>query len=142
VQQARLFSGLLVFAAAAKTGLVLDIINAELGAEVDEPIQVGIGLHVGPMVVGRIGLPESASITVIGKTVNAGEPLEAMTKELKCQLVVPKECANLAGYQVPTLTPKMVDVRGLTEPIKVFAVPHARDLAPKAASPLKPVAAV
>ncbi len=128
-------------AAAARIDLALDKINAELGAEVDEPIQVGIGLHVGPMVVGRIGHPETAAITVIGKTVNAGARLEAMTKELKCQLVVSKECANLAGYQLPTLTPKMVDVRGLTEPIEVFAVPHARDLKPKATSPQKPVAA-
>jgi adenylate cyclase len=128
-------------AAAAKIDLALDKINAELGSEVDEPIQVGIGLHVGPMVVGRIGHPETAAITVIGKTVNAGARLEAMTKELKCQLVVSKECANLAGYQFSTLTPMTVDVRGLTEPIEVFAVPHARDLAPKAASPLKPVAA-
>ena len=68
-----------------------------LGAEVGEAIQVGIGLHVGPLVLGRIGHPESASITVIGKTVNAGARLEAMTKELKCQLVISKECADKAG---------------------------------------------
>jgi adenylate cyclase len=128
-------------AAAARIDLALDKINAELGAEVDEPIQVGIGLHVGPMVVGRIGHPETAAITVIGKTVNAGARLEAMTKELKCQLVVSKECANLAGYQLSTFTPMTVDVRGLTEPIEVFAVPHARDLKSNVASPQKPVAA-
>jgi adenylate cyclase len=128
-------------AAAARIDLALDRLNAELGTEVGEPIQVGIGIHVGPMVVGRIGHPETASITVIGKTVNAGARLEAMTKELKCQLVVSRECANLAGFQLPTLKPQTVDVRGLTEPIEVFAVVHARDLLVREQSALKPIAA-
>jgi adenylate cyclase len=116
-------------AAAAKIDLALDKINAELGTEIDEPIQVGVGIHVGPMVVGRIGHPENAAITVIGKTVNAGARLEAMTKELKCQLVVSKECATLAGNtDILAMSPLTVDVRGLSEPIDVFAVKHPRAL--------------
>jgi adenylate cyclase len=116
-------------AAAARIDLALDRLNAELGTEVGEAIQVGIGLHVGPMVVGRIGHPETAAITVIGRTVNAGARLEAMTKELKCQLVVSKECAQLAGHDLSSLAPaQTVDVRGLTEPIEVFAVARGREL--------------
>jgi adenylate cyclase len=126
----------------AKIDLALDKINAELGAEIDDPIAVGIGLHVGPMVVGRIGHPDTASITVIGKTVNAGARLEAMTKELKCQLVVSKECATLARNQdILAMTPLTVDVRGLSEPIEVFAVKHPRALLLQARQSMKPVAA-
>jgi adenylate cyclase len=128
-------------AAAARIDLALDKLNAELGTELDEPIQVGIGLHVGPMVVGRIGHPETASITVIGRTVNAGARLEAMTKDLKCQLVVSAECARLAGYDLSWLKPQTVNVRGLTEAIEVFAVPHARELLKSARLSPNPVAA-
>ena len=128
-------------AAAARIDLALDKINAELGSEVDEPIQVGVGLHVGPMVVGRIGHPENAAITVIGKTVNAGARLEAMTKELKCQLVISEECARLAGCDLAPLKPQTVNVRGLTEPINVFAVPHPRELFDRVRALQKPVAA-
>jgi adenylate cyclase len=128
-------------AAAAKIDLALDMINAELGTEIDDPIAVGIGLHVGPMVVGRIGHPDTASITVIGKTVNAGARLEAMTKELKCQLVVSKECAALAGNQyILSMVPLTVDVRGLSEPIEVFAVTHPRELLKRMTTSPKPVA--
>ncbi len=129
-------------AAAAKIDLALDKINAELGTEIDEPIAVGIGIHVGPMVVGRIGHPDTASITVIGKTVNAGARLEAMTKELKCQLVVSRECAALAGnHDILAMPPLTVDVRGLSEPIDVFAVKHPRALLKNAQALPKPVAA-
>jgi adenylate cyclase len=129
-------------AAAAKIDLALDKINAELGTEIDEPIAVGIGIHVGPMVVGRIGHPDTASITVIGKTVNAGARLEAMTKELKCQLVVSKECAALAGNtDILAMSPLTVDVRGLSEPIDVFAVKHPRELLKNVKAAPKTVAA-
>jgi adenylate cyclase len=123
-------------AAAAKIDLALDRLNSELQAEVGDAIQVGIGLHVGPMVLGRIGHPASAAVTVIGRTVNAGARLEALTKELKSQLVISKECALKAGLDVSALTPQTVNVRGLSEPIEVFAVERARSLqvAPKPAS--------
>jgi len=128
-------------AAAAKIDLALDRLNSELQAEVGDAIQVGIGLHVGPMVIGRIGHPESAAVTVIGRTVNAGARLEAMTKELKCQLVISKECALKGGQDVSGLTAQLVNVRGLSEPIEVFAIDRARSMrsAPKAAN--TPVAA-
>ena len=128
-------------AAAARIDLALDKLNAELGEEVGEPIQVGIGLHVGTMVVGRIGHPQSAAITVIGRTVNTGARLEALTKELKCQLVISRECAQLAGSELTSMTPQSVNVRGLTEPIEVYAVPHARSLLDITKLPQSPVPA-
>ena len=128
-------------AAAARIDLALDKLNAELGEEVGEPIQVGIGLHVGTMVVGRIGHPQSAAITVIGRTVNTCARLEALTKELKCQLVISRECAQLADSELTSMTPQSVNVRGLTEPIEVYAVPHARSLLDITKLPQRPVAA-
>ena len=128
-------------AAAAKIDIALDRLNTELKAEVGDAIAVGIGLHVGPMVLGKIGHPESAAVTVIGRTVNAGARLEAMTKELKCQLVISKECALKAGYDTTGLTAQLVTVRGLSEPIEIFAIENARSMTAKAAAKSVPVVA-
>jgi adenylate cyclase len=129
-------------AAAAKIDLALDKLNKELGAEVGETIKVGVGLHVGPMVVGRIGHPDTATITVIGSTVNAAARLEALTKELEAQLVISKACATLAECNVEHLTAQKVAVRGLTEPIDVYAIKQARALAKPARDVARLVGAV
>ncbi len=125
-------------AAAAKIDLALDRLNKELGAEVGEPIKVGLGLHVGPLVVGRIGHPDTATVTVIGKTVNTAARLEAMTKDLEAQLVISREFAELAECNVAGLTVQKVPVRGLSEPIDVFAIKLARSVAVPAAAAKQP----
>jgi adenylate cyclase len=50
--------------------LALDEFNAELATEIGRPLSIGMGLHVGSLIVGHIGYAESASNTVVGTTVN------------------------------------------------------------------------
>lgn len=114
--------------AARAIDLALDEVNAEVVAEIGAPLRVGIGIHVGPLVLGRIGHGQSAPMTVIGSTVNAASRLEALTKELDCQLVVSVEAARMAGLPLESYTPRHVSVRGLAQPLAVIAVGRARDL--------------
>lgn len=113
-------------AAAARIDLALERLNGEIEGEVGRRIGVGIGLHAGPLVIGRIGHPASAAVTVIGSTVNVAARLEALSKELGCQLVVSEALARLAGWR-PTAFPRQkVAVRGIAETVEVRAVKQAR----------------
>lgn len=112
--------------AAAKIDLALDRLNAELETEHHMPLAVGIGLHAGPLVIGRIGHPASAAVTVIGRVVNTAARLEALTKEKGCQLILSRELARLADWDGMGSIVERVDVRGLSAPVEVLFVKRAR----------------
>ena len=69
----------------------LNSFNQELKANNQEPVQIGIGLHYGPAVVGNIGTKERLEYTVIGDTVNIASRLESACKDLNAVLVVSDE---------------------------------------------------
>jgi adenylate cyclase len=55
--------------------------NAYLETAFHERFEIGIGIHYGSVVVGRIGHPATASLTVIGDNVNVAARVESATKE-------------------------------------------------------------
>lgn len=114
--------------AARAIDVAIDEVNQQVQAELGAPLRVGIGIHAGPLVLGHIGHQSSASMTVVGKTVNAASRLEALTKDLRCQLVVSSDAARLAGLRLSRYQLKSVDIRGLADPLDVFAIHRARDI--------------
>ncbi len=55
------------------------------------PVRIGIGLHRGRMVQGTIGSPDLKQFTVVGDTVNTVSRVEALTKELKVNILLTRE---------------------------------------------------
>lgn len=114
--------------AARRIDAALDRLNAELATELSEPFRIGMGIHVGPLVVGRIGHAETASETVIGSTVNAASRLEALTKEKSVQLIVSEAVLKRAGIAGEGFPREDVTVRGLSTPLGVVLIGRAREL--------------
>ncbi|WP_204112501.1 adenylate/guanylate cyclase domain-containing protein [Shimia biformata] len=114
--------------AAHRIDLALETLNARIQDEVGEPIRIGIGIHAGPVVLGRLGYSDTAAMTVIGRTVNAASRLESLSKDLSCQLVFSAEVARLAGHDIGCAHPDKVQVRGLADPLPVYWVSAAREL--------------
>lgn len=115
-------------AAARDIDLALDRLNGEIGKEIGRPLRVGMGLDVGPLVVGHIGHGDTAMLTVIGTTVNAASRLEALTKEKGCQLIASLDVLDLAGVSPGTLPREEVAIRGLSAPRPVVLIDQARNL--------------
>lgn len=115
-------------AAAKALDLALDRANAEIAAELGQPVVIGMGLHAGPVVLGEIGHPSGMTLDVIGETVNAAARLEALTKDERCQLVVSASVLDLAGVALAGLPGKTVAVRGIDQPLEVTLVGAARSL--------------
>jgi adenylate cyclase len=120
--------------AARDIDLGLDRLNREIVGEIGKPLQVGMGIDVGPLVVGQIGHAGSASVTVIGNTVNAASRLEALTKEKGCQLIVAADVLARAGLRPDDFRREDVMIRGFSAPRSVALVARARDL-PEIAEP-------
>lgn len=114
--------------AARAIDLALDDVNAKLGAEVGRPLRVGMGIHAGPMLLGRIGYGDTVEMTVVGNAVNVASRLEAVAKQKGFQIILSSEVARYADCLEEAGPVLIVDVRGVKEPMEVVGVLHGRDL--------------
>jgi adenylate cyclase len=114
--------------AARAIDLALDHVNAKLGAEIGRPLRVGMGIHAGPLLLGRIGYGEAVDLTVVGNAVNVASRLEALSKEKGLQIVFSSDVARYAGCLEEAGPPTTVSVRGVEEPMQVIGVARGRDL--------------
>ena len=93
-----------------------------LAAELVEPLRIGVGIHSGPAVVGRMGYGSAVSLTAIGDTVNVASRLQDLTKEYGCQLVISEEVARHAGVEVDSFPRYQLTVRNRHEPLAIYVI--------------------
>jgi adenylate cyclase len=115
-------------AAARAMGAVLAELNATLTHDLDEPLRIGIGLHVGPAIVGEMGYGRATALTAIGDTVNTASRVEALSKAFGAELVVSARVAERAGVDLSAFALETAEVRGREETLAVRVVPRAADL--------------
>ena len=119
--------------AARAMGGVLDGLNQSLREELPAPLQIGIGLNTGPVVLGRIGAGHrteaAARITALGETVNTASRLEGLTKPLDVQIIVSNTTISASGLTPnERLARRDVEVRGLSHQVAVYVAKRATDL--------------
>jgi len=100
----------------------LDQLNRELGAELAQPLRMGIGIHFSEAIVGAMGPPKSQIITAIGDTVNTAARLESLTKDYGCALVVSQRAAEAAGLYVGGHDLHECAVKGRVETVQFYAL--------------------
>jgi adenylate cyclase len=94
-------------------------LNHQFATEVRDPIQYGIGIHAGEVVVGDIGFRGHTVFTALGDSVNVAARLQDMTKKLNCKVIVSEDVCRTAGIAVDALTRTDVDIRGHDEKMTV-----------------------
>ena len=103
-------------------------LNRELAGELPEPLRMGIGLHLGPAIIGAMGHARNASLTAIGDTVNVASRLETLTKDVEAQLVVSEVLLRRAGLELNAAPAQAIDVRGRTGRLSIRVVAQAGEL--------------
>jgi adenylate cyclase len=111
-------------------GGVLDALNQSLHEELPSRLDMGIGIHTGPAILGRIGAAGGADtgrrITALGDTVNTASRLESACKELGVQVVVSRSTLTAAGIVATGgLEERSIEVRGRSQPLEIFAAQRA-----------------
>jgi adenylate cyclase len=117
-------------AAARRMAENLDQVNTILSHDLETPLRLGVGIHVGPAIVGEMGYGHAVSVTAIGDAVNTASRLEALTKDYACQLVVSETVAARAGVDLSAFPRHEIKVRGRDEAMHIRVIVHARDLPP------------
>jgi adenylate cyclase len=103
-------------------------LNHALEADLTEPMRIGIGLHVGPVIVGEMGYGSATSITAIGDTVNTASRLEGLTKEYQAELVVSTEVIARAGLEITGGRRGEIEIRGKQEKLEVAVFASGQEL--------------
>ena len=94
-------------------------LNHQFATEVSEPVQYGIGIHAGEVIVGDIGFRGRTVFTALGDSVNVAARLQDMTKRLGCRAVISEEVCTLAGLPADALARTEVEIRGHEKPMSV-----------------------
>ncbi len=117
--------------AAAGMGRALDKLNAEFAASLGQPLRIGIGIHAGPVILGRVGEAggrEAATITALGDTVNTASRLESMARDCGGVVVVSNAVARAAGLDPERLKSDEVALRGRVSKLRVCVFPSFAEL--------------
>lgn len=111
--------------ASARMAQALKQLNEELSTSVSSPLRMGVGLHLGPVILGRIGAAgrgQSDSITALGDTVNAASRLETASKDLGSFLVASRPVLKAASIKLEDDLFHPITVKGKKRPLDVAAV--------------------
>ncbi|MDF2810876.1 MAG: 2Fe-2S iron-sulfur cluster binding protein [Microvirga sp.] len=103
-------------------------LNVSFASELEHPLQVVIGLHAGPAVVGEMGYGQARGLTAVGDTINSASRLENLAKELGVELVISDELARRAHLDLSRYERRTVTVRGRAAPIDAWIVNRASEV--------------
>ena len=118
-------SALSAIKAVAGIGHALAHFNETLINEGSAPVAIGIGVHLGTVVLGEIGAAGQAPRTLIGDTVNAASRLEGGTKDLGLQALISIDVLDAAGVSAGADALVPMALRGRDTPLPALPVPDA-----------------
>jgi adenylate cyclase len=106
----------------------LDALSRELSGELVEPLRLGIGIHVGHAVVGRMGYGDNSYFTAVGDTVHVAARLEQATKNFECELVVSEAVLTRAGVDPTPYPSQEIALRNRARPVAVRIIKQVATL--------------
>jgi adenylate cyclase len=108
--------------AARRMAMALDQLNESLSGDLDVPLRIGIGVHIGVAIVGELGYGSTRALTAIGDTVNTASRLESLTKEYKCEVILSDDLIATAGIDIGEWPAHEISVRGRSGNLVVRAI--------------------
>jgi adenylate cyclase len=86
------------------------------------PINIGIGINTGSMLIGNMGSRERFSYTVIGDEANLGARLEAANKDFQTRILISEATWQRVKDEIAAREIDTVTFRGMARPVRIFEV--------------------
>ena len=103
---------------------VVESFNTEEDRPADDAVQISIGLHTGPVILGTIGTYDRMDSTVLGLTVNLAKRLEQATRSLGVDMLITDQVANKLpkghGHRLRKLSE--ASLKGCSAPVGIIEV--------------------
>lgn len=97
-------------------------IIADWGRVIDQPLQLGVGIHTGPAHVGNAGSTRRMKYGPRGANVNLTSRVEAATKAIGLPLVITNATAAQLSNRFATHRICRATLPGVKEPLELFSV--------------------
>lgn len=95
--------------------------NSRRRAQGHPEFACGVGLHLGRVLYGNIGTAKRLEFSVIGAAANEAARIEALCKDTGQDVVLSRTVMSALGQSLPSLG--SFALRGVAEPVEVFALP-------------------
>jgi len=106
----------------------LEKLNKKWLAEGKKPMDIGIGINTGPMMVGNMGSEQRFDFTVMGDSVNLGSRLEGANKNYKTNVIISEYTYEKVKGEFLCMELDSVRVQGKREPVKIYSLLGFNDL--------------
>jgi adenylate cyclase len=101
------------------------------------PIDIGIGINTGRMMIGNMGSKDRFAYTVIGDEANLGARLEAANKDFATRILISEATWRLVQDEIAARELDTVIFRGMARPVRVYEVLGMQPLPVEAARRLE-----
>ncbi len=102
----------------------IDLYNLHRSKVGYSAINIGVGIHFGPVIIGTVGSDDRMDTTVIGDTVNIAYRLESLAPVYHADILVSAQLLNTAKVQ-GCFNFRLLDwvrVKGRTKPIEIYEI--------------------
>ncbi len=93
---------------------------SQLAKERNESLAVGIGIHLGPVVMGNVGAGDRLDYTVIGATVNLAARLCSAAKG--GEVIITNASTRHMAFKHMDNNHEFLQLKGVTEPVLVYRI--------------------
>ncbi|MCC2617406.1 adenylate/guanylate cyclase domain-containing protein [Aestuariibacter halophilus] len=110
--------------AAVDLRYALNIYNRHRGNSGYPPINIGIGAHFGPVIIGTVGSDDRMDTTVIGDSVNIANRLESLAPKFSADIIVSAQLLDTAnaGNDFSFRLLDWVRVKGRERPVEIYEI--------------------
>jgi len=101
----------------------------DVNKKLSSPFKIGIGLHSGEVIAGKIGSDEKLEFTVIGDVVNTASRLESLNEALDTAILISDVIHNrltLSELMLPWIDMGEQVLKGKRRAVKVYGVRHEK----------------